>query len=105
MGFACLLMKSLLVVVLLVRHAGVRPGTGSRHGADDFKRDPSSGKIVVHEEEDPLGFGKKRRSRGHGAADGYNSDDSDFDDLKVGWVPAGRGETSRARSAGTDEHG
>ncbi|GLC60588.1 hypothetical protein PLESTB_001631100 [Pleodorina starrii] len=66
--------------------AGVRPANASARG-DDFKRDPGSGKMVIDDEEadDPLGLdrrgGNKKRRRG-GDGDGYDSDDSDFDDLR-----------------------
>ncbi|GFR52360.1 hypothetical protein Agub_g14918 [Astrephomene gubernaculifera] len=70
----------------LVRSAAgvVRQPAAGREEA--FKRDPSSGKMVIAEEEDddPLGLGKRggNKKRRRGDDDGYNSDDSDYDDLK-----------------------
>ncbi|GLI63541.1 hypothetical protein VaNZ11_006530 [Volvox africanus] len=66
--------------------AGVRTSVdagGSGRG-DDFNRDPGTGKLVINEDEDDgggRGGNKKRRHTGMGV-DGYDSDDSDFDDLR-----------------------
>ncbi len=73
---------------------GIRPGGtgGDGERREAFKRDPGSGKMVINEEdEDGEGRkGGKKRRRGRDE-DGYDSDDSDFDDLKVrqavgGWL-------------------
>ncbi|KAG2424708.1 hypothetical protein HXX76_014284 [Chlamydomonas incerta] len=68
----------------LVRSAaGVRPAGAGGGGAEPtFTRDPATGKMVIAEEagDGEGGAGRKRR-RGKDAS-GYDSDDSDFDDLK-----------------------
>ncbi|EFJ51860.1 hypothetical protein VOLCADRAFT_87463 [Volvox carteri f. nagariensis] len=75
----------------LVRSAaGARNAGASARAGDDFKRDPASGKIVIKDDDedggddDPLGLGRRggKKRRRAGDADGYDSDDSDYDDLK-----------------------
>ncbi|GIL64267.1 hypothetical protein Vafri_18268 [Volvox africanus] len=66
--------------------AGVRPsvGAGGSGRGDEFNRDPGTGKLVINDDEDDgggRGGKKKRRHTGIGV-DGYDSDDSDFDDLR-----------------------
>ncbi|PNW69821.1 hypothetical protein CHLRE_19g751197v5 [Chlamydomonas reinhardtii] len=69
----------------LVRSAaGVRPaGSGGGAGEPSFTRDPTTGKMVIAEEDGGDGEGGAGRKRRRGRdASGYDSDDSDFDDLK-----------------------
>ncbi|KAG2487102.1 hypothetical protein HYH03_014215 [Edaphochlamys debaryana] len=68
----------------LVRSAaGVRPAAEASGRADDFSRDPNSGKMVIKEDDDPLGLGRRdRKRRRRGGDDGPASDDSDLDDLR-----------------------
>ncbi|GIL82209.1 hypothetical protein Vretifemale_11129 [Volvox reticuliferus] len=64
--------------------AGVRPSAdagGSGRG-DEFSRDPGTGKLVINEDDDEGGGGKKKRRHAGVDVDGYDSDDSDFDDLR-----------------------
>lgn len=60
-----------------VTHAGVR--AAREREEDDFQR-ADDGRMVIADDEEGAG-GKKKRKRA-GDADGYNSDDSDFDDLR-----------------------
>ncbi|GIL82211.1 hypothetical protein Vretifemale_11129, partial [Volvox reticuliferus] len=63
---------------------GVRPSAdagGSGRG-DEFSRDPGTGKLVINEDDDEGGGGKKKRRHAGVDVDGYDSDDSDFDDLR-----------------------
>ncbi|PNH02025.1 Ribosomal RNA-processing protein 12 [Tetrabaena socialis] len=82
-----------------VRTGGVRPAAAGAAERDDFGRDPSSGKMLIGDEEaDEAERGRKRRRRG-----GHDSDDSDYEDLKhvadLGYALKKAGESKSVRFA------
>ncbi len=61
------------------RSAAARMGAGSDDEDDDVAMDEATGRLVVRDLE-AMGLAGKKRGR---SEDGYNSDDSDFEDIKV----------------------